>query len=248
VDDATAVVKGSADATKLVRIEADGLTTATTRVITMPDKDLTLDDDGDARPPTAHASDHTDGTDDIQPATAAQDGLATAAQITKLDAIEALADVTDATNVNAAGAVMESDYAAKGSVLAATAAGTPSSLAVGSDGDVLTADAAEATGVKWAAAGGGWTVVTEATAARSAAVGEFVLVNAATCVVTLPAPAADARIAIKVITGTVTSIEVRTSGAGIDIDGTDYSAAGLALTAQFEQISLASDGSDWWIY
>jgi len=95
---------------------------------------------------------------------------------------------------------------------------------------------------------GGWAIVTEATAARSAADGEFVLVNAATCVVTLPAPAADARIAIKVITGTVTSIEVRTSGAGIDIDGTDYSAAGLALTAQFEQISLASDGADWWIY
>ena len=96
--------------------------------------------------------------------------------------------------------------------------------------------------------GGGWTVVTEATAARSAAVGEFVLVNAATCVVTLPAPAADARVAVKVITGTVTSIEVRTSGAGIDIDGTDYSLAGLALVTQYEQISLASDGSDWWIY
>lgn len=40
--DTTAVVKGSADATKLVRIEADGLTTGTTRVITMPDVDVTL--------------------------------------------------------------------------------------------------------------------------------------------------------------------------------------------------------------
>ena len=43
----------------------------------------------DARTPTAHASDHTDGTDDIQDATATQKGLATAAQITKLDGIEA---------------------------------------------------------------------------------------------------------------------------------------------------------------
>lgn len=42
--DTTAVVKWSADATKLVRIEADGLTTATTRVITMPDEDITLID------------------------------------------------------------------------------------------------------------------------------------------------------------------------------------------------------------
>lgn len=36
----------------------------------------------------AHASDHTDGTDDIQDATDAQKGVATAVQITKLDGIE----------------------------------------------------------------------------------------------------------------------------------------------------------------
>lgn len=47
----------------------------------------------DARAPTAHASNHTDGTDDIQNATAAQKGLATAAQITKLDGIAAGAEV-----------------------------------------------------------------------------------------------------------------------------------------------------------
>lgn len=45
IDDATAVVKGSTDATKLVRIEADGLTTATTRVITMADQDIDLTPD-----------------------------------------------------------------------------------------------------------------------------------------------------------------------------------------------------------
>jgi hypothetical protein len=100
-------------------------------------------------------------------------------------------------------------------------------------------------------AGGGavWTVATETTAARSAADGEFVLVDASTCVITLPAPSpADARVAVKVIASTVTSIEIRTSGAGIDIDGTDYSAAGLKLKKQYEQISVVSDGTDWWIY
>lgn len=40
--DATALVKGSADATKLVRFEVDGLTTATTRVVTVPDKSGTM--------------------------------------------------------------------------------------------------------------------------------------------------------------------------------------------------------------
>jgi len=38
--------------------------------------------------PTAHASSHTDGTDDIQDATASQKGLMTATQATKLDGIE----------------------------------------------------------------------------------------------------------------------------------------------------------------
>ena len=42
VVDTTAIVKGSADGTKLMRFEVDGLTTGTTRVATMPDKDITL--------------------------------------------------------------------------------------------------------------------------------------------------------------------------------------------------------------
>lgn len=42
VSDATAVVKGSADATKQVRFEVDGLSSGVTRVLTVPDADLTL--------------------------------------------------------------------------------------------------------------------------------------------------------------------------------------------------------------
>lgn len=53
----------------------------------------------DARTPTAHASSHVNGTDDIQDATASQKGLMTAAYATKLDGVEDLADVTDAENV-----------------------------------------------------------------------------------------------------------------------------------------------------
>jgi hypothetical protein len=44
---------------------------------------------------------------------------------------------------------------AKGDLIGATAADTPARLAVGANGTVLTADSAEATGLKWAAAGGG---------------------------------------------------------------------------------------------
>ena len=106
-----------------------------------------------ARTPTAHASTHiTGGTDAIQSATSAQNGLATATQITKLDGIEAGADVTDATNVAAAGAVMKTLADAKGDLFAATAADTVTRLPIGAtNGHVLTVDAAEATGMKWAA-------------------------------------------------------------------------------------------------
>jgi hypothetical protein len=41
--DSTAIVKGSADATKQLRIEVDGISTATTRVATTPNNDFTFD-------------------------------------------------------------------------------------------------------------------------------------------------------------------------------------------------------------
>lgn len=66
--------------------------------------DATLIDTGDsrlsdARTPTAHASSHVNGADDIQSASASQKGLMTTAYASKLDGIEAAADVTDAANV-----------------------------------------------------------------------------------------------------------------------------------------------------
>jgi len=42
VSDSTSIVKGSADSTKQMRFEVDGLTAITTRIMTVPDKDMTL--------------------------------------------------------------------------------------------------------------------------------------------------------------------------------------------------------------
>ena len=53
------------------------------------------------------------------------------------------------------GAIPASIIDAKGDVIVGTAADTAARLAVGADGQVLTADSGEASGVKWAAAAGG---------------------------------------------------------------------------------------------
>jgi len=96
--------------------------------------------------------------------------------------------------------------------------------------------------------GAAWTLAVETSASRTAAPDEFILIDSDPCVITLPAPAADARIACKVITSDPTAVEIRTSGAGILIDGTDYSSTGLPLTSQWEQINMISDGTNWFIY
>ena len=70
------------------------------------------------------------------------------------------------------GAIAKSIVDAKGDLIAATAADTVSRLAVGTNGHVLTADSAEATGMKWAAAAGGGKVlqVVSATTATTATI------------------------------------------------------------------------------
>ena len=96
----------------------------------------------------------SDGTLDFVVASQTDENFTTADH-SKLDGIEASADVTDATNVNAAGAVMNSDLDGKGEILIGDGSGDPTALAVGTNDYVLTADSSEATGVKWAAAAGG---------------------------------------------------------------------------------------------
>jgi hypothetical protein len=73
--------------------------------------------------------------------------------------------VADATGIPA------TIFDAKGDIIAATAADTASRLAVGTNGQVLTADSTAATGLKWAtaSAGGGWQVVKAETTFTSVA-------------------------------------------------------------------------------
>lgn len=62
---------------------------------------------------------------------------------------------TDDTN-----AIQNAIVDAKGDLIGATAADTPARLAVGTNGQVLTADSAESTGLKWATPSGGALILT----------------------------------------------------------------------------------------
>jgi hypothetical protein len=60
------------------------------------------------------------------------------------------------TNANAS--TQKSTFTTKGDIYVATAASTPARLGVGSNGQVLMADSAETTGLKWATAGASGTI------------------------------------------------------------------------------------------
>jgi len=60
-----------------------------------------------------------------------------------------IAEIVSAANINAVGAILESDFAAKGDILSTADATTVTVLTVGTNGQVLTAASGQSTGMKW---------------------------------------------------------------------------------------------------
>ena len=72
----------------------------------------------------------------------------TATEVRTLLAVEENADVTDATNVAAAGAVMESDYTGIGALVVGSGVGTATVLGVGTANQILSVNA-DVTALDW---------------------------------------------------------------------------------------------------
>jgi hypothetical protein len=116
--DANAVVVGSADATKKIRFEVDGLTTATTRVLTVQDKDITVAGLSDILPSKyiaglVQSNNSGDATNDID-ISAGSCSDATGVTLITLSAITKRSDANWAVGTNQGGldtgSVGNSDY------------------------------------------------------------------------------------------------------------------------------------------
>ena len=129
----------------------------------------------------------------------------------------------------------------KGDVLAATGASAVASVGVGTNGQVLTADSTQATGLKWAADGGTVNVLAKS-ANYAAANRDFIIGNAttATFTVTLPAATSGAKVSVKKVDSSVNSIIVAPASGTIDNLATD------SVTSQWQSQDYLSDGTIWY--
>jgi hypothetical protein len=91
-----------------------------------------------------------------------------------------------------------------------------------------------------------WNVTTQSGASYSASNNDYVLVNASTQTITLPAPVLGRRVGVKVITS-VTNIQVITNAVGVTIDGVDRSTIGLGIYNQWDAYTFVSSASAWYI-
>lgn len=130
----------------------------------------------------------------------------------------------------------------KGDLIAATANDTVARLAVGTNGYVLSANSAQATGLEWVPVTVTPGAVSTKTANYTATSADAVVLadsTSATFTVTLPAVASGRQLIVKHI-GAVNNVTVAPASGLIDGAATD------TLTVQYQARTYISDGTNWW--
>ena len=141
----------------------------------------------------------------------------------------------------------KSTLTTKGDIYAATAASTPSRLGVGSNGQVLTADSAQSTGLRWAdpSSANTHSVTTKTGNYTATTSDEVILVNASGGSVTITLPTAVGNTNLYTIKKTDSSsnsvIIATTSSQTID-GGTT-----ATMLVQYASISVVSNNANWFI-
>lgn len=135
----------------------------------------------------------------------------------------------------------------KGDLIARNASAT-TRQAVGTNGQVLTADSTVATGIKWAAppSASTWNIRPETTSTVAAANGDWIIATPSSNSITvqLPAPAASARVRVKRNFTTGNSILITTPNGGM-LDGGEPTQA--TLNGGWSSSDYESDGTNWFV-
>lgn len=153
--------------------------------------------------------------------------------------IHGIADTADLT--------LKSTLTTKGDLFAATASATIARLGVGSNGQFLTADSAQATGMRWASVAGSALSVTAKTTAYTATTSDDVInvSTAAAWTLTLYAASGNSGKMLRIIkTSSDTNELTIDPNASETING----AATIKLTYQYDEVTLICDGTNWNIY
>jgi hypothetical protein len=259
-------VKDNSDATKKVAIEVSTVSTGTTRTLTVQDVSGTVYVSGGTDIPIADGGTNSSTALNnnrvmkssggaIVEATAItadralisdSNGIPVHSAVTKT-VLEYL-DVTSSVQTQLDAKQLRSTLTAKGDLYVATASDTVARQAIGTNGHVLTADSAQTNGLKWAAASLGsanFVSKTQADSPYTASTEDVILFSLSSAsTINLPAVASSTGKTYRIIkTSSDFNVLTIDGNASETING----ATTTRLNTQYEQLTIACDGSAWYI-